>query len=225
MRQLAKTASSGWLARDPRADFRDPTAPAGRVRIYAVLMAPDPSMRASDSDRENVVASLREHTVAGRLTQDEFEERMRAAYGAKTYGELAELTKDLPIELGRRGDAGAAGPVDLSAYNTQPARANWMRNGPVAGFGGVFAINTLIWAIVCASSGHLIYFWPVWLLIPLALGVMRGLRHGHAHGPDRVDRHQARAEMHARRHEVRDGLRDARRELRDDLRRARRERW
>src|SRR5438045_3915522 len=59
----------------------------------------DPGMRAGDVDRERVVTLLREHHAAGRLTLDEFEERMRQAYDAKTFGDLAALTRDLPIDL------------------------------------------------------------------------------------------------------------------------------
>ncbi|WP_344656615.1 DUF1707 SHOCT-like domain-containing protein [Catenulispora subtropica] len=59
----------------------------------------EPEMRAGDADRERLVEQLREHHAAGRLTLDEFEERMAQAYSAKTYGELRTLTRDLPIDL------------------------------------------------------------------------------------------------------------------------------
>jgi hypothetical protein len=53
-------------------------------------------VRASDSDRERAVASLREHLVQGRLSLEEFTQRMAAAYDATTSTELAELEHDLP---------------------------------------------------------------------------------------------------------------------------------
>ena len=59
----------------------------------------DPDMRAGDADRERLVEQLREHHAAGRLTLDEFDERMTKAYAAKTYGELRTLTRDLPVDL------------------------------------------------------------------------------------------------------------------------------
>ena len=59
----------------------------------------DPDMRAGDADRERLVEQLREHHAAGRLTLDEFDERMTKAYEAKTYGELRTLTRDLPVDL------------------------------------------------------------------------------------------------------------------------------
>jgi hypothetical protein len=179
-------------------------------------------MRASDADRENIVASLREHTVAGRLDQQEFEERMRAAYAAKTYGDLAHLTRDLPVDLAQSaGGAPGAGPIDLTQYNETPVRANLMRQGPVTGFGGAFVVNVVIWGIVSAAHGGPVYFWPMWLLIPLALSVLRGMR-GHDHGDRHAERHRVRAELHRQRHELRGQLRDSHRALRDDIRRQRR---
>ena len=61
-------------------------------------MATDDPIRASDADREVVVATLREAYTAGRLTLDEFDERMTAAYAGKTWGDLRKLTADLPVQ-------------------------------------------------------------------------------------------------------------------------------
>jgi hypothetical protein len=52
--------------------------------------------RASDSEREAVVARLRHAAGEGRLTVDELDERIDAAYTAKTRAELEPLTADLP---------------------------------------------------------------------------------------------------------------------------------
>jgi hypothetical protein len=62
-------------------------------------------MRASDMDRESVVAVLRDAHTAGRLTLDEFDERTSAAYASKTWGELEVLTTDLPEEPDLPGPA------------------------------------------------------------------------------------------------------------------------
>jgi Domain of unknown function (DUF1707) len=53
-------------------------------------------LRASHSDRDEVVEKLRVAAGDGRLTSDELDERLEAALTARTYGELAELTADLP---------------------------------------------------------------------------------------------------------------------------------
>jgi len=56
----------------------------------------DPRLRAADADREHVAELLQRHTAAGRLTLDEYEQRVTAAWRASTLGELAALTADLP---------------------------------------------------------------------------------------------------------------------------------
>jgi hypothetical protein len=52
--------------------------------------------RASDAEREAVVARLRNAAAEGRLTIDELDDRIDAAYAAKTRAELEPLTADLP---------------------------------------------------------------------------------------------------------------------------------
>ncbi len=58
----------------------------------------DPGLRASDADRERVVAALERHTAAGRLTLEEFGQRVDRVFAAVTHGDLAALTRDLPPE-------------------------------------------------------------------------------------------------------------------------------
>ncbi|MEU2713333.1 DUF1707 domain-containing protein [Streptomyces sp. NPDC007205] len=73
-----------------------------------------PDLRASDSDRDRVAEVLRDALAEGRLDMAEFEERLEAAYKARTYGELAPLTRDLPA-------AGAvASPAPVS-FTKEPA--------------------------------------------------------------------------------------------------------
>jgi hypothetical protein len=52
--------------------------------------------RASDDDRQRVVELLQRHTAVGRLTLDEFTERVGNAYNARTLRDLAIVTSDLP---------------------------------------------------------------------------------------------------------------------------------
>ena len=56
---------------------------------------PAPDVRASDADRDRVIDVLRAATADGRLTADEFSERMEAALSSRTFRELAPLTADL----------------------------------------------------------------------------------------------------------------------------------
>ena len=91
-------------------------------------MASDHSIRASDVDREVVVATLRDAYTAGRLTLEEFDERTSAAYASKTWGELRKLTEDLPSQPvlgsdvpGRRLPSSALSPAALPSH---PERNN-----------------------------------------------------------------------------------------------------
>ncbi|MEU8866806.1 DUF1707 SHOCT-like domain-containing protein [Streptomyces umbrinus] len=55
-----------------------------------------PGLRASHADRDRVVDVLRIAAGDGLLTADELDERLEAALSARTLGELATLTADLP---------------------------------------------------------------------------------------------------------------------------------
>ena len=58
----------------------------------------DPGLRASDADRQRVVTALERHAVAGRIDLDEYAVRVDRALVARTHGELAVVTADLPVE-------------------------------------------------------------------------------------------------------------------------------
>jgi Flp pilus assembly protein TadB len=67
-------------------------------------------MRVSDADRERVAERLREHFAAGRLTSEELDERVAAALGAKTTGELKVVLADLPEPAPAGPQAGQVPP-------------------------------------------------------------------------------------------------------------------
>ena len=53
-------------------------------------------VRASDAERDALVSQLRQDMVEGRLTVDEFTDRIEAAYDSQTRAELEALRRDLP---------------------------------------------------------------------------------------------------------------------------------
>ncbi|MGW1465858.1 DUF1707 SHOCT-like domain-containing protein [Streptomyces sp. NPDC002308] len=59
---------------------------------------PDPLVRASDAERDRAEARLKHHYAVGRLTLPELEERVGAAYLARTREQLDALLRDLPNE-------------------------------------------------------------------------------------------------------------------------------
>ena len=64
-------------------------------------MATGSNWRAGDADRMAVADQLREHYAVGRLSMDEFQARLDAAYAAVTVRDLALVTADLPASAGQ----------------------------------------------------------------------------------------------------------------------------
>ena len=129
-------------------------------------MTRDPSIRASDKDREEVASTLRESLTEGRLTLDEFDERIDSAYRAKTYGELDSLVTDLP----RRAGVAPATPADATANlfeRWQARRASRYRRS-WSRFITVNAAMWALWGVTLLSPGHhnVDDLWPLWLTIP-----------------------------------------------------------
>ncbi len=54
-------------------------------------------LRASDTDRERAIDVLKSAFAEGRLTKDEYDDRVAKIYASRTYGELGVLTSDLPV--------------------------------------------------------------------------------------------------------------------------------
>ena len=79
------------------------------------------SLRVSDAERDATVRTLGEQAAVGRLTLDELEDRAGQALAAKTRGELAALTSDLPEEAGQ---AARSAPTAPAVQARRPVR--WM---------------------------------------------------------------------------------------------------
>src|SRR4051794_27164116 len=99
-------------------------------------------VRASDAEREEVVTALRTHAGDGRLDVEELDQRIEAAYAAKTRRELAAVTGDLPRPPRARRD----GRRELSAH--------------VRSYVTVMALLVAIWAVTGMG-----YFWPIWPIL------------------------------------------------------------
>jgi DUF1707 SHOCT-like domain/Cell wall-active antibiotics response LiaF, C-terminal len=83
--------------------------------------------RASDSEREETVARLREAAAEGRLTVEELDERIDAAYAATTRAELEPLTADLPEGLppSRRVEPGGGTSFLIGLLGAGDRRGRW----------------------------------------------------------------------------------------------------
>jgi hypothetical protein len=141
----------------PSAGYHVPTGgypfPQGGYQVQARMSpgmmhqgAMNSGMRAAAADRERAVDVLKAGFAEGRLTQEEYNHRMGQAYVAKTYGELAALTADLPA-----GAMPMAWPVPM--YQPPVSTNSLARASLVLGVAEFFTMGlTAIPAIIC---GHM----------------------------------------------------------------------
>ena len=126
-------------------------------------MTSDQAMRASDGDRERAAQVLRDAYTVGCLDLEEFHDRAGAAYSAKTWGELRDLTADLPA-----GRIPGQGERDADS-RTAPARLDHAPQRPFA-FMWVMAV---IWLAIAAAAHTAAAGIP---LVLLSLFVLRAAR-------------------------------------------------
>lgn len=149
-------------------------------------MPGDPRLRASDADRDRVASLLREHHAVGRLTAEEFHERLDAAMAAKTLGDLDELMADLPsIDLYRLPDASLRRPPyrggGLPADPGVLARTNGADRLPVppgvAAWGTWAAVSAVLFVVWLASGiaagGGSWFPWFLFVAVPWAIALTR----------------------------------------------------
>ncbi len=148
-------------------------------------MPGNPQMRASDADRERTATLLREHHAEGRLTVEEFHERLDAAYTAKTLGDLDALVADLPaIDLYRLPAAGLRpAPPGTGAWQTRrPSSITRYQGGPITprqvaqwgAWAGSSAALFFTWLIVGAVAGGAAWLpWFLLIVIPWAIALGR----------------------------------------------------
>ncbi|MGW3266547.1 DUF1707 SHOCT-like domain-containing protein [Streptomyces sp. NPDC001056] len=91
-----------------------------------------PELRASDADRERVAEVLRDALAEGRLDMGEFEERLEATYRARTYGELAPITRDLPTGTAPASVSFTKEPVPDGSWSSRIVGGEGSSGGGVA---------------------------------------------------------------------------------------------
>ena len=132
-------------------------------------------VRAGNAERDAAATRLGAHLTAGRLEWDEYDQRLQAAYAAKTRGDLALLFTDLPDEEPQTGRRRASARRDRS-----PALAI------------AIAIALGFWLLL--KAGALLTFVVIFILVRVVGGLLmsgphaRGRRGpwGHGYGPSAV---------------------------------------
>ena len=104
-------------------------------------------LRVSDADRERAVKVLTTHTSEGRLSLDEFSDRVGEVYAARTFADLDATLRELPVEP-------IARPLPDRRRRTFEGLP-WIRIGVVI---------AIVWAVVGAVVATFAVF-PVWLII------------------------------------------------------------
>ena len=121
------------------------------------------------------------------MSEEELDERVQAAYAARTEAELKAVLDDLPLLPATKAQQKA----ELVERRRHLQRQLLQQAG---GGLGLFALCTAIWAASGASG----MFWPVWVLIVTAIALIRnGWRlYGPAPELDRVEAELARRRRH-----------------------------
>jgi Domain of unknown function (DUF1707)/2TM domain len=114
----------------------------------------EPGLRVGDAERGQTIDQLADHHAAGRLTLQEFEDRMASAWTARTAADLAVLVRDLPAPAPPRG----SDRLPASRPRLDPHTRTYL---------AVIALLWLIWLVTGAG-----YPWPVWPMLGWGIGVV-----------------------------------------------------
>ncbi|EIU66074.1 hypothetical protein MA6G1108_1001 [Mycobacteroides abscessus 6G-1108] len=125
------------------------------------------SMRAADVDRMRVAQLLSDAAAQGRLELSEFEQRLAKVYSANTYGELDQLSADLPdvatSPVRGQGSKPAPSTVLMAIMSGFERRGRWNVPGKLTSFalwgGGVSNIDIRA-GHICAHASPRIHRYP-----------------------------------------------------------------
>lgn len=136
-------------------------------------------LRAGDADRELVLERLRAACAEGRLDLEEFEERVAATLAARTYGELAVVTADLPGGPPVPRLLGAPAPRAPVPASRPPRQGTTLRRS-VTAWAVASLLMTAIWVIAGLTTGVFGYPWWIWLAAPSGVLLLASWLGAHA---------------------------------------------
>jgi hypothetical protein len=132
-------------------------------------------IRIGDAERNAAAESLREHYAAGRLTMEEFQERLDAVFAAKTDVDLGKLSEDLPHTASYAGTSYAGTSYAGSSYSLPwpPGPQASQQRGPLQAYSGYGRRQSPpgagTWPGILASVAAIISFFTVLTLVIVAL--------------------------------------------------------
>ena len=118
----------------------------------------------SDAERSAVQERLHRAHDAGQIQLEEFDQRVRSAWAARTRGELERVTTDLPDLPDPSGRRPVFSPT---------AGGTAMRVLTIV-WASVATLNLVVWGIVVVTTGELVHPWWLWVAAPpgAVLGVL-----------------------------------------------------
>ncbi|MBO2454720.1 DUF1707 domain-containing protein [Actinomadura barringtoniae] len=131
-------------------------------------------VRASDTDRDIAIETLRDALAEGALDTAEHDRRLQQAMTATTMGDLAALTADLPVSR--------ASLTKREAQRRDADKREWFNEW--GHWAGGAVIMTAIGGFTSVQAGELKYFWP---MVPL--GIWAAILISYAIWPGKDDRH------------------------------------
>ena len=124
--------------------------------------------RIGDAERDRAAEYLREHMTVGRLTQEEFDERLTAALQARTAADLVPLFADLPAPKPGQDDVTPDGapwptyqqPPSRPVMTPSPALSPMPSSTTANLLGAASAVGWGLWVLFCIAFG-----WNFWWLV------------------------------------------------------------
>jgi hypothetical protein len=134
---------------------------------------PPEQFRASDVERKVVEQRLQRAHAAGQLNLEELDTRLVAVWQAKTRGDLAVLTMDLPLVPAQPLAQVQPVPVPPPPRRRRSGGRTALRVLTTI-WASISALNFAIWLIVSISDFHIHYPWFIWVAGPwgVVLGVI-----------------------------------------------------
>ncbi|MGY1709019.1 DUF1707 domain-containing protein [Geodermatophilus sp. SYSU D00758] len=122
-------------------------------------------LRVSDPERAVVQERLRRAVAAGQLDLHEFDTRVQSVWAARTRGELARVTRDLPEPP--PPPPAPKPPPPLGRAFSHDAAGTAMRVLTIV-FASIAAVNLVVWGLVAGTTDASVHAWWVWTAGPPA---------------------------------------------------------
>ena len=136
-------------------------------------------VRIGEPERTVAVAELRQHCSEGRLSIDEFDDRVGEVYDARTEADLVRALRDLPEPAPLVSQV----PAPVTAHDGGcPGKAERSFGAHLTTYVLVMALLIGIWALTTPFG----YFWPEWPMLGWGIGVV-----AHAAGASKHRHHRS----------------------------------